>query len=209
MYEQPKSPHNSERFKPTYILIALNIAAYLYTSIAGGNFVQTADSMVLQWGQVNAFVFDGWYWQLFTSMFVHATIIHLGGNLLFLLVFGLRCEEMFSLPEYLAVYLLGGLAGNVLSLVMGPNFISVGASGAIFALFGAAVIYDRRRLGQSIVGALIFAFFLLLFSTGANVNYLAHIGGIAAGLLIGYVLASRRKPEVRYNVTYSYGRMPF
>ena len=209
MYEQPKSPHNSERFKPTYILIALNIAAYLYTSIAGGNFVQTADSMVLQWGQVNAFVFDGWYWQLFTSMFVHDTIIHLGGNLLFLLVFGLRCEEMFSLPEYLAVYLLGGLAGNVLSLVMGPNFISVGASGAIFALFGAAVIYDRRRLGQSIVGALIFAFFLLLFSTGANVNYLAHIGGIAAGLLIGYVLASRRKPEVRYNVTYSYGRMPF
>jgi membrane associated rhomboid family serine protease len=118
-------------------------------------------------------------------------------------------QRMFSLPEYLAVYLLGGLAGNVLSLVMGPNFISVGASGAIFALFGAAVIYDRRRLGQSIVGALIFAFFLLLFSTGANVNYLAHIGGIAAGLLIGYVLASRRKPEVRYNVTYSYGRMPF
>jgi hypothetical protein len=47
MYEQPKSPHNSERFKPTYILIALNIAAYLYTSIAGGNFVQTADSMFL------------------------------------------------------------------------------------------------------------------------------------------------------------------
>lgn len=209
MYEQPKSPHNSERFKPTYILIALNIAAYLYTSIAGGNFVQTADSMVLQWGQVNAFVFDGWYWQLFTSMFVHATIIHLGGNLLFLLVFGLRCEEMFSLPEYLAVYLLGGLAGNVLSLVMGPNFISVGASGAIFALFGAAVIYDRRRLGQSIVGALIFAFFLLLFSSGENVNYLAHIGGLVTGLLIGYVLASRRKPEVRYNVTYSYGRMPF
>lgn len=209
MYEQPKSPHNSERFKPTYILIALNIAAYLYTSIAGGNFVQTADSMVLQWGQVNAFVFDGWYWQLFTSMFVHATIIHLGGNLLFLLVFGLRCEEMFSLPEYLAVYLLGGLAGNVLSLVMGPNFISVGASGAIFALFGAAVIYDRRRLGQSIVGALIFAFFLLLFSSGEKVNYLAHIGGLVTGLLIGYVLASRRKPEVRYNVTYSYGRMPF
>lgn len=209
MYEQPKSPHNSERFKPTYILIALNIAAYLYTSIAGGNFVQTADSMVLQWGQVNAFVFDGWYWQLFTSMFVHDTIIHLGGNLLFLLVFGLRCEEMFSLPEYLAVYLLGGLAGNVLSLVMGPNFISVGASGAIFALFGAAVIYDRRRLGQSIVGALIFAFFLLLFSSGEKVNYLAHIGGLVTGLLIGYVLASRRKPEVRYNVTYSYGRMPF
>ena len=73
---------------------------------------------------------------------------------------------------------------------MGPNFISVGASGAIFALFGAAVIYDRRRLGQSIVGALIFAFFLLLFSSGENVNYLAHIGGlkdrIAYWLRVGF-----------------------
>ena len=209
MYEyEPKKPHNSEKYKPTYILIVINIAFYVFTSIAGGNFAETSSDMVLQWGQVNAFVFEGWYWQLFTSMFVHASIIHIGGNLLFLLIFGLRCEEMFSLPEYLAIYLLGGLAGNVLSLVMGPIFISVGASGAIFALFGAAVIYDRRRLGQSIVGALIFAFFLLIFASGTNVNYLAHIGGLVAGLLIGYILASRRKPETKYQVTYSYGRMP-
>jgi len=208
MYET-KNPHNSERYKPTYILLVLNIIFYIYTSIAGGNFAQTANNMVYQWGQVNFLIFyEGFYWQLVTSMFVHATIIHLAGNMLFLLVFGLRCEEMFSLPEYLAVYLLGGLAGNVLSLVMGPNFVSVGASGAIFALFGAAVIYDRRRLGQSIVGALIFAFFLLMFSAGANVNYLAHLGGLVAGLFIGYVLASRRKPETRYQVTYSYTNMP-
>ncbi len=209
MYET-KSTHNSEKYKPTFILMALNIAFFIYTSIAGGNFVETSNSMVYQWGQVNYLIFyEGWYWQLATSMFVHANIIHLAGNMLFLLVFGLRCEEMFSLPEYLAIYLLGGLAGNVLSLVMGPYFVSVGASGAIFALFGAAVIYDRRRIGQSIVGALIFAFFLLLFSSGANVNYLAHIGGLVAGLLIGYVLAARRKPEARYQVSYSYGRMPF
>src|SRR5690606_5813022 len=139
------------------------------------------------------------------SIFVHATIIHLGGNILFLLIFGLRAEEMFSLPEYLAIYFLGGLAGNILSLVMGPIFISVGASGAIFALFGACIIYDRRRVGQSIVGALIFAFFLLILSSGANVNYLAHIGGLVAGLLMGYVLAARRKPETRYEITYTSG----
>ena len=199
---------NSEKYKPTYILLGLNIAFYIYTALAGGNLFETADSMVFQWGQVNLFVYNGLYWQLFTSMFVHASIIHLAGNMLFLIVFGLRGEEMFSLPEYLAIYLLGGLAGNVLSLVMGPYFTSVGASGAIFALFGACVIYDRRRLGQSITGALVFAFFLLLISSGANVNYLAHIGGLIAGLLIGYVLAARRKPETRYQVSYSY-RTPF
>jgi rhomboid protease GluP len=203
-----KNMTNTEKYKPTYILLGLNIAFYIYTSLAGGNLFETTDSMVFQWGQVNLFVYNGLYWQLFTSMFVHASIIHLAGNMLFLIVFGLRGEEMFSLPEYLAIYLLGGLAGNVLSLVMGPYFTSVGASGAIFALFGACVIYDRRRLGQSITGALVFAFFLLLISSGANVNYLAHIGGLIAGLLIGYVLAARRKPETRYQVSYSY-RTPF
>ncbi|NLE05493.1 MAG: rhomboid family intramembrane serine protease [Crenarchaeota archaeon] len=207
MYEI-KNPHNSIKYKPTYILLAVNIIIYICTSIIGGNFAQTDFYLTVRWGQYNALVFAGWYWQLVTSMFLHATIIHLGGNMLFLLIFGLRCEEMFSLPEYLGIYLLGGLAGNVLSLIMGPDFLSVGASGAIFALFGAAVIYDRRRLGQSIFGALIFSFFLLLFSSGVNVNYLAHIGGLAAGLLMGYILASIRKPETRYQVTYSYSNIP-
>ncbi len=82
---------------------------------------------------------------------------------------------MFSLPEYLGIYLVGGFVGNVLSLAFGPNFLSVGASGAIFALFGACVIYDRRSVRQSIVGALVYAFFLLLISgLSAGVNDLAH-----------------------------------
>src|SRR3990170_9089371 len=114
---------NSMKFKPTYILIALNIAFYVYTSVAGGDFLNTSDSMVLLYGQVNAFVFQGVYWQLFTSMFVHANIAHLAGNMLFLLIFGLRGEEMFSLPEYLLVYFLGGLTGNMLSLLLLPLYV--------------------------------------------------------------------------------------
>ncbi len=111
---------------------------------------------------------------------------------------------MFSLPEYLAVYFLGGLSGNVLSLALGPDLFSVGASGAIFAMFGACAVYARRSVGQSIVGALVFSFFLLIISSGENVNYLAHIGGLVAGLVIGYVIARRRKPQTAYQVTYSY-----
>ncbi|MCW4005859.1 MAG: rhomboid family intramembrane serine protease [Candidatus Bathyarchaeota archaeon] len=199
---------NSINYKPTYILIALNVAFYIYTSILSNNFLATSNAVVWQWGQVNALVFAGSYYQLFTSMFVHATIIHLAGNMFFLLIFGLRGEEMFSLPEYLGIYIFGGLVGNLLSLIMGPIFSSVGASGAIFALFGACVVYDRRRIGQSITGALIFAFFLLIISSGANVNYLAHIGGLVSGLIMGYVLASRRKPEASYEIHYSY-RTPF
>lgn len=200
---------NSKKFKPTLILIALNIAFYIYTSFAGGNFLETEISMISTYGQVNAFVFQGAYWQLFTSMFVHATIAHIGGNMLFLLVFGLRSEEMFSLSEYLTIYFLGGLTGNLLSLMLLPPLTpSVGASGAIFALFGGAAVYARRSISQSIISALVYAFFLLLLSSGPGVNIFAHLGGLAIGLLIGYVLATKRKPETQYTISYSYSPFP-
>ncbi len=197
--------YNSQRFRPTFILIALNIAVYVYTSVAGGNFLETNYELIQQFGQVGILVYNGQYWQLLTSMFVHANIAHLAGNMLFLFVFGLRGEEMFSLPEYLLVYLLGGLTGNLLSLVFLDALIpSAGASGAIFAMFGACTIYARRSVGQSIIGALAFAFFLLVLSSGTNVNDSAHIGGLVAGLLIGYLLAVKHKPAVMHKISYSY-----
>jgi rhomboid protease GluP len=142
-------------------------------------------------------------------MFIHASIFHLVGNMLFLLIFGLRGEEMFSLPEYLAIYLLGGLTGNLLSLVFGPYFLSVGASGAIFAMFGACIIYDRRSVRQSILGALVYAFFLFFINTGEGVNVLAHFGGLAFGLAAGYIIASRRKPNQQYNAEFRFRNSPF
>ncbi len=149
----------------------------------------------------NLLVFQGAFWQLFTSMFIHASIFHLVGNMLFLLIFGLRGEEMFSLPEYLGIYLLGGLAGNILSLVFGIGsgdlFVSVGASGAIFSVFGACVIYGRRAVRQSILGALVFAFFLFFINVEPGVNILAHLGGLVFGLVLGYIIAARRKPTTK------------
>jgi rhomboid protease GluP len=197
---------NSQKFKPTYILIAINIAFYIYTSVAGGDFLNTSDNMILLYGQVNGFViYLGWYYQLFTSMFVHANIAHIAGNMLFLLIFGLRGEELFSLPEFLLVYFLGGLTGNLLSLWLLPAYVpSVGASGAIFALFGAVAVYARRSVSQSIIGALVYAFFLFFISSGPGVNIFAHFGGLVAGLLIGYVLATKRKPGTAYKISYSY-----
>ena len=200
---------NCEKYKPTYILIAINVAIYIYGAIVGGNAFTTSDNIVYVWGQVNLFVFQGAYWQLFTSMFIHASIVHLAGNMLFLLIFGLRGEEMFSLPEYLGIYLAGGLVGNLLSLVFGPSFVSVGASGAIFSLFGACIMYSRRSVRQSILGALVYAFFLFIINTGEGVNILAHLGGLAFGLIIGYIIATYRKPSDTYKIKYSYSTTPF
>ncbi len=190
---QAYSVKGSQAFKPTYVLIFANLTVYAYTSIIGGNFIFTGDEALERYGQVNSFVMNGWYWQLFTSMFVHMNIVHLLGNMFFLTVFGLRAEELFTLPEYLVTYFLSGLTGNLLTLFLGPNIVSAGASGAIFGLFGACTIYVRRTIGQSLVSALLYSFFLLMISTAPGVNVLAHFGGLVAGLLIGYGLAPRRK----------------
>jgi rhomboid protease GluP len=199
--------NDSQKYYPTYILIAVNVLVYVYTSVVGGSFLETNNAIIYQWGQVGGLViYGGAYYQLLTSMFVHASIVHIAGNMIFLLVFGLRGEEMFSLPEYLGIYLLGGLFGNVLSLLFLPLDVpSVGASGAIFAMFGADIIHARRSVGQSVIGAVIYGFFLLFLSSAPNVNNLAHIGGLVVGLIIGYVLAARRKRGTQYKVTYNYG----
>jgi rhomboid protease GluP len=142
-------------------------------------------------------------------MFVHANIAHIAGNMVFLFVFGLRGEEMFSLPEYLGIYFLGGLTGNLLSLAILPLDVpSVGASGAIFAMFGACTVYARRSVSQSIIGALMYAFLLLLLSSGQGVNNLAHLGGLGTGLVFGYLVATRRKKGIKYQVSYSYAGHP-
>jgi rhomboid protease GluP len=189
---------------PTYIIIAANIIAYVYTSIVGGNFLETDMHVIALYGQVNAYVMSGWYWQLFTSMFVHVNIAHLLGNMLFLLIFGLRAEDLFSVQEYLLIYFMSGLAGNLLTLLFGPYMISAGASGAIFGMFGACTIFIRRAFGQSIITALMYAFFLLIIGAGPSVNILAHLGGLVVGLLIGYVLAPTRKIKVTYQHRYHY-----
>ena len=130
-----KKMPDSKKLLPTYILIGINVGFYLYTSLIGGDFVNTTPDMIYKFGQVNFLVlYGGQYYQLLTSLFVHGNIAHLFGNMLFLFIFGLRAEEVFSLPEYLTIFFLGGLTGNLFSLLLLPlDLPSVGSSGAIFA----------------------------------------------------------------------------
>ncbi|MGQ9624580.1 MAG: rhomboid family intramembrane serine protease [Candidatus Bathycorpusculaceae bacterium] len=195
----------SKRFMPTYIIVVLNIAVYIYTSVISGDFMEIGYDVILDYGQVNYYVMSGLYWQLFTAMFIHVNIVHLLGNMFFLLIFGLRAEEMFNIQEYLLIYFLSGLAGNLLTLLFGPFAPpSAGASGAIFGMFGACTIYVRRAFGQSIVGALLYSLFWLMINVRPGVNNLAHLGGLIVGLLIGYVLALRRRSKSSQIFTYAY-----
>jgi rhomboid protease GluP len=204
-------------YMPTFTLIAANVAVYAYTCFLSGDITMmsdkaqhTIDVFAANYGQYNLAVFNGEVWRLFTAMFIHADITHIVGNMLFLLIFGLRAEKMFDLKEYFFIYFLSGLTGGFLTLLMGPNTVSIGASGAIFGIIGASMIYPSRAIGQSIITAFLYSFFLLIINISANVNVFAHLGGLMAGLLVGYALAATRKPgqlfKYEYNYPTSYGR---
>src|SRR5271157_83538 len=195
---------NSKAYMPTFILVAANVGVYALTSILSGS-LTTSDQIILGFGQINSLVWHGQVWRLLTAMFIHADITHIAGNMLFLLIFGLRAEDMFDIEEYLSIYFLSGLAGGLLTLALGFSDIpSIGASGAIFGVLGATLIFARRSIGQSIFSALIYAFFLFLLNVGPDVNIFAHLGGLGAGLLIGYSLAAFRRPKSTVNYRYRY-----
>ncbi|MCW4021565.1 MAG: rhomboid family intramembrane serine protease [archaeon] len=182
------------RLSPTTFLIAVNIAVYIFTSVIGGNPFETNIYVLREFGQYNFYVLNGEYWQLLTSIFVHVDIMHITLNMLFLFIFGLRAEKFFKTEEYFTVYMLSGLTGSLLTLFfMSANTLSAGASGAVFGMYGASLIYMRKRFGQSIAGALVYSFLFLMLSTGSGVNVIAHFGGLATGLVIGYILAKSRQ----------------
>ena len=175
------------------VLIAANVAMYTYTSWLSGNFITTNEYVLAYYGQWNLAVFNGYYWQLMSSMFVHFDIVHIGSNMLFLFIFGLRAEELFSTIEYYSIYFVSGFAGNLLTLLAGPNVLSAGASGAIMGVFGADVIFLRKSVGQPIIVSLMIAFLFFILTASEGTNLLAHLGGLLSGLIIGYFLSRTRE----------------
>jgi len=125
------------------------------------------------------------YYRLFTSMFLHLDFLHIAFNMISLLIVGPAVEVMLGKSRFLALYLLAGLGGNVLSYLIAPaNGVSAGASGAIFGVFGAYVVLARlRRKPMGPVPALIVINLVIGFA--GNVEWQAHVGG----LLVGAALA--------------------
>lgn len=181
----------------TFFLILANVIVYAYTSVKSGNFLETSPNVLETYGQSNFYVItQGRYWQLFTAMFVHVNLPHLIINMLFFLIFGLRAEEFFKDTEFLFIYFASGFVGNLLTLLLPFYIVSAGASGAIFGVFGANVIYIRKVFGMPVFNALIYSLLFLMLSASEGVNLFAHVGGLVTGLVIGYLLAKSRKNTV-------------
>lgn len=161
-------------YSPTVWTATILVIIYLTEGMLGGDIFQPDLNVVYPFLQVNALIWQGEVWMLFTSMFLHADILHIGGNVFFLLLFGTALEEQVSPRRWIITYLTSGLAGNLTFLLLGGDAIGLGASGAIWGLLAAAGGV-RGLIGMIFYGG------LNIFSGG---GFLAHAGGLLAGLVM-------------------------
>jgi len=177
----------------TNILIAINVIVYglgiIFPSINDYG------------AQANALVLQGEYWRIFTAMFLHAGIFHIGLNMLSLFFIGRVVEIMYGKWRYLTIYLLAGIFGGISFLFLSPGEVAVGASGAIFGVFGALGVFyivNRRAMGSFGGGAISnWIFWLVLnlvlgIAPGSNIAIWAHMGGLVAGMILAFILIPRQ-----------------
>ncbi len=202
-----------------YLLIAANVFVFVLQWLAGPN----QDALVYQFALIpanfTANLNPGNITDIFTSMFMHAGLMHLGGNMLYLWIFGDNVEDSMGAGKYLMFYLVGGLVASLTHIFFNPGsqIPTVGASGAIAAVLGAyLVLYPQSKvltiipLGFFIRMTAIPAIFVLGFwfvlqlfngvlSLGAQdvggVAFWAHIGGFVSGVVLAKIFANRRRPE--------------
>ncbi len=162
------------------------------------------DILVAAGAQVNALVGPPYFqvWRIFTAMWIHFNILHIGLNMLSLFFIGTVVEVFYGKWRYIAIYLLSGIIGGIVTYYTMPAMtVAAGASGAIFGVFGALGVFylvNRRALGSYGTGAITnWLFWLGLnvvwdFST-PGIGILDHVGGLAAGIVLGLLLIPRAR----------------
>jgi len=196
-------PQRDVLSSPTYLLIILNVLVFL-VMLLSGDFGDCSSLACQLMAQNNAAVMQGAYWQLITAMFVHFGFLHIMLNMFALYYFGRLNETFFSTRNYLTIYFVSGLLGNVVSLFIPDLGVSAGASGAIFGLVGSYVAMARKA--RHMGAALLYAIVILILSSGMGVNSFAHVFGFVGGLVLGLILSrSKSSPEPGYSISYTYG----
>jgi membrane associated rhomboid family serine protease len=181
----------------TYVLIGISVAAFIAevaggASASGGGF---GGSTLLVDGAVSRpAIADGDYWRLLTAGFLHAGFFHLLFNMFSLWILGSLLEPAIGRPRFALIYFVSLLAGSFGALIVDPNSLTVGASGAIFGLMGAAAVVMRNRgmnIMESGLGLWIILNLVITFAV-PHVSIGGHIGGLIGGALAAFVLFDLR-----------------
>ncbi|WP_415874185.1 rhomboid family intramembrane serine protease [Clostridium sp.] len=194
-YKRALDSENRKRksSKITIALIVINVIMYGITAFLSGNILDSDVRVLLYLGaNESSLVSSGEYYRLFVSMFLHGGLLHLVLNMYALNALGPAVERAYGKIKYIIIYIFGGLAASISSCLF-SNGVSIGASGAIFALLGAVLVLalksksrgSRMMLKEilSVVGINIFIGIAL-----PNIDNFAHIGGLIGGSLISFFL---------------------
>ncbi len=168
----------------TKILIAVNVGAFVLQYVSNDRITNRFAMQGL------AAALDGEWWRLMTSAFLHAGVTHIALNMLALWFIGGAVEPRLGRWRYATVYLLSALGGSVLSYAVDSPFqASVGASGAVFGLFGALFVLMRRlRFDVGGLISIIVINVVIGFVPGFNINWRAHLGGLIVGTILTAVM---------------------
>jgi len=186
----------------TLTLVGINLLVFALMLLAGAEMWHTTNRIQLAWGaNFGPATQDGQWWRLSTAMFLHFGAVHLLLNMWALWDVGRLVEQVLGSRWFVLLYLASGTIGNLLSLVVqGNQAVSGGASGAVFSLYGALLVFLLRERHQVEAGEFrsLFAaasvFTLLTLGMGfviPGIDNAAHIGGLVCGALLALVLARR------------------
>ncbi len=189
-----------EGFFITPIIINLNLLVFIAMVIAGFGFISFKGDNLLSWGaNYRPITTDGQWWRLVTNTFMHGGLMHILANIYGLLFVGIFLEPLLGKTKYLLVYLITGIAASAASIWWYPATVSIGASGAIFGLYGfflAALLLKvfPPDFGKAfLLSTLVFVGFNLLMGLTGSVDNAAHIGGLLSGFIIGIIMSRQLK----------------
>jgi membrane associated rhomboid family serine protease len=169
----------------TKILIGINVLVFLLNLAQGSSLTQVSGSLFERGALfVPGGLDQGEWWRLITAAFLHASIIHLGMNMLVLWFIGAPVEQAIGRGRYLAIYIVSGLAGSAGAIIFSPDVVTVGASGAIFGILGAALVLELQ--GSNVLGGQalgLIAINLVFTFAIPNISVGGHVGGLIGGAL--------------------------
>lgn len=177
----------------TYSLIAINLIVYMISAILSNSIFDININVLINLGaKYNELIAEGQFYRLFTSMFLHAGLIHIGLNMISLNAIGPLVENIYGKYKYITLYLISGVVAALSSFAFSDS-VSVGASGAIFGILGAVLVFSikmKKNIGRNLLTNVIsvIAINLMLGFSISNVDNYAHIGGLIAGVIFATAL---------------------
>lgn len=184
----------------TIAIIAINIILYIVTAylsiVYAKGSILDSDTRVLVFlgAKVNDLIAQGQYFRLVSCMFLHGGIVHLAVNMYSLYAIGPMIEKAYGRAKYIAIYFIAGICSSMLSYVYSPS-ISIGASGAIFGLLGAVLVFaikSKGKTGSGLIKNILSVIFVNIFigMTLPGIDNFGHIGGLIGGIVISFLVIS-------------------